>query len=156
MSKTAALLRPLGFEELAYHTSRPPTVSDIALATSKALCEGGNSKRTINIAAASYVALSGAQYGSSGRTRTCDPTINSRLLYQLSYRGISNDQKQRLSHLAHYVWPASHSSKSEGWWAVQDSNLRPPVCKTDALPTELTAHKFHVLNCKEKIRASQK
>ena len=20
------------------------------------------------------------------------------------------------------------------WWAVQDSNLRPPVCKTDALP----------------------
>lgn len=25
------------------------------------------------------------------------------------------------------------------WWAVQDSNLRPPVCKTDALPTELTA-----------------
>ena len=25
--------------------------------------------------------------GSSGRTRTCDPAINSRLLYQLSYRG---------------------------------------------------------------------
>lgn len=25
------------------------------------------------------------------------------------------------------------------WWAVQDSNLRPPVCKTDALPAELTA-----------------
>src|ERR1043165_5988872 len=21
-----------------------------------------------------------------------------------------------------------------GWWAVQGSNLRPPVCKTDALP----------------------
>lgn len=28
---------------------------------------------------------------------------------------------------------------NEDWWAVQDSNLRPPVCKTDALPTELTA-----------------
>jgi hypothetical protein len=25
--------------------------------------------------------------GSSGRTRTCDLTINSRMLYQLSYRG---------------------------------------------------------------------
>jgi hypothetical protein len=25
------------------------------------------------------------------------------------------------------------------WWAVLDSNQRPPVCKTDALPTELTA-----------------
>ncbi len=25
--------------------------------------------------------------GSAGRTRTCDPAINSRLLYQLSYRG---------------------------------------------------------------------
>ena len=30
----------------------------------------------------------GLLFGSSGRTRTCDPTINSRLLYQLSYRGI--------------------------------------------------------------------
>ncbi len=27
--------------------------------------------------------------GSSGRTRTCDLTINSRVLYQLSYRGIN-------------------------------------------------------------------
>ena len=25
--------------------------------------------------------------GSSGRTRTCDKSVNSRLLYQLSYRG---------------------------------------------------------------------
>ena len=24
------------------------------------------------------------------------------------------------------------------WWVVQGSNLRPPACKTDALPTELT------------------
>lgn len=29
-----------------------------------------------------------AKIGSSGRTRTCDLTINSRLLYQLSYRGM--------------------------------------------------------------------
>ena len=27
------------------------------------------------------------KYGSLGRTRTCDPMINSHLLYQLSYRG---------------------------------------------------------------------
>ncbi len=25
--------------------------------------------------------------GSAGRTRTCDPVVNSHLLYQLSYRG---------------------------------------------------------------------
>jgi hypothetical protein len=31
--------------------------------------------------------------GSSGRTRTCDPAINSRLLYQLSYRGMNNNQE---------------------------------------------------------------
>ena len=34
---------------------------------------------------------------------------------------------------------ASRSYIVAKWWAVQDSNLRPPVCKTDALPTELTA-----------------
>ena len=56
--------------------------------------------------------------GSSDRTRTCDLTINSRVLYQLSYRGIHLPVK---------------------WWAVLDSNQRPPVCKTDALPAELTA-----------------
>jgi hypothetical protein len=27
------------------------------------------------------------EYGSPGRTRTCDQPVNSRLLYQLSYRG---------------------------------------------------------------------
>lgn len=32
-------------------------------------------------------------------------------------------------------------NKISKWWAVQDSNLRPPVCKTEALPTELTALK---------------
>lgn len=25
------------------------------------------------------------------------------------------------------------------WWAVQDLNLWPPPCESDALPTELTA-----------------
>ena len=32
------------------------------------------------------------QFGSSGRTRTCDQLINSQLLYQLSYRGISKSE----------------------------------------------------------------
>jgi hypothetical protein len=27
-----------------------------------------------------------------------------------------------------------HPAKVILWWAVQGSNLRPPVCKTDALP----------------------
>ena len=27
-----------------------------------------------------------------------------------------------------------------GWWGVQGSNLWPPACKADALPTELTPH----------------
>lgn len=42
---------------------------------------------------------------------------------------------------------------------MQDSNLRPPVCKTDALPAELTARgsrKLHELNCKVKGNQSQK
>ena len=32
--------------------------------------------------------LTTAMIGSPNRTRTCDPMINSHLLYQLSYRGI--------------------------------------------------------------------
>ena len=31
--------------------------------------------------------MEGADRGSPGRTRTCDKAVNSRLLYQLSYRG---------------------------------------------------------------------
>ncbi len=30
--------------------------------------------------------------GSPGRTRTCDKSVNSRLLYQLSYRGTPADE----------------------------------------------------------------
>jgi hypothetical protein len=46
----------------------------------------------------------------------------------------------------------------EVWWAVQDSNLRPPVCKTDALPTELTAPNISLndQNCKVNQGESQK
>lgn len=42
------------------------------------------------------------------------------------------------------------------WWAVQDSNLRPPVCKTDALPAELTALIFNGLNFKGNPGLSQR
>ena len=31
------------------------------------------------------------------------------------------------------------------WWAVLDSNQRPPQCQCDALPTALTAHKIFKL-----------
>jgi hypothetical protein len=39
-------------------------------------------------------------------------------------------------HPAKVVWgqPQRKESAGPGWWAVQGSNLRPPVCKTDALP----------------------
>lgn len=35
-----------------------------------------------------------AYRSSRGRTRTCDPTVNSRLLYQLSYAGIVNSNEK--------------------------------------------------------------
>jgi hypothetical protein len=34
-------------------------------------------------------------------------------------------------------WPATRSSKSEGWWSRTGSNRRPPACKAGALPAEL-------------------
>jgi hypothetical protein len=41
-------------------------------------------------------ALSMAESESSGgRTRTCDPTVNSRLLYQLSYAGKSPQREEK-------------------------------------------------------------
>jgi hypothetical protein len=39
----------------------------------------------------------------------------------------------------HLIGSPSRSSKSEGWWAVTDSNRRLSACKADALPAELTA-----------------
>src|SRR6266700_7500602 len=36
---------------------------------------------------------------SRGRTRTCDPPVNSRLLYQLSYSGMSAGQISRMGRL---------------------------------------------------------
>ena len=76
------------------------------------------------------------KYGSSGRTRTCDLTINSRVLYQLSYRGMHNFNAKPAILL---IYGHTNRSLGKGWWAMQDSNLRPPVCKTGALPTELIA-----------------
>ena len=72
--------------------------------------------------------------------------------------------------LSKEIWPASHFISSlrhsklacpnlktmftglslgNDWWAVLDSNQRPPVCKTDAIPTELTALKQGNLQTKE-------
>src|SRR5262249_22508526 len=36
-------------------------------------------------------------------------------------------------------WPKGLAPAS-AWWAMTDSNRRPPRCKRDALPTELIAH----------------
>ena len=54
-----------------------------------------------------------APYGSSGRTRTDDPPVNGRILYQLSYRGIYGGKSGIRTHGA--------------------SSRRPPVFKTDAI-----------------------
>ena len=38
------------------------------------------------------------QRSSGGRTRTCDPTVNSRLLYQLSYAGKNSSEEEKKSY----------------------------------------------------------
>ena len=43
-----------------------------------------HAKRPLN---SRYDRDSGGRFNSRGRTRTCDPLINSQLLYQLSYTG---------------------------------------------------------------------
>src|SRR5882724_11565765 len=40
--------------------------------------------------------------------------------------------------------PAFTRFASEGWWAMTDSNRRPPRCKRGALPTELIARADHM------------
>ncbi len=35
----------------------------------------------------------------------------------------------------------NYHSRQYKWWALQDSNLRPPPCKGGALPAELSARK---------------
>lgn len=42
------------------------------------------------------------------------------------------------------------SQRVKFWWAVQDSNLRPTECKSDALPTELTA-RLHSISTRKEI-----
>ena len=41
------------------------------------------------------------QSGSPGRIRTSDPTVNSRLLCQLSYRGVEKNPKSNVKSLLH-------------------------------------------------------
>jgi hypothetical protein len=46
----------------------------------------------------------------------------------------TSDVTGRRSNQLNYHPAESLSCGSKPWWAVQDSNLWPPVCKTDALP----------------------
>lgn len=39
-----------------------------------------------------------------------------------------------------------NAEKKMFWWTVPDSNRPPPVCKTGALPDELTAHESKIEN----------
>lgn len=56
-------------------------------------------------------------FGRDGRAQTADPTIISRVLFQLSY-----------------------VSK---WWGSRDSNPEHPACKAGTLPVELLPHGTH-------------
>lgn len=52
---------------------------------------------------------------SGGRTRTCDPTVNSRLLYQLSYAGITPPKEEKKK-LPMAVW--SVNGMGRAWESV--------------------------------------
>ena len=41
------------------------------------------------------------------------------------------------------------------WWAVRDSNPRQSVCKTDTLPTELTARAFFLEEAAPAVKRRQ-
>jgi hypothetical protein len=49
--------------------------------------------------------------------------------------------------------PAMSTAWASEWWEVQDSNLRHPACKADALPAELTSPKRETSE-KERERAT--
>ncbi len=53
-----------------------------------------------------FAAQAAEVFGSPGRTRTSDPAVNSRLLYQLSYRGIGQSNLRFLRGLQH-AWGIS-------------------------------------------------
>jgi hypothetical protein len=59
--------------------------------------------------------------GGHGRARTFSFLFVGEALYPLSYAPLC-------------------SPVLGNWWSRQDSNLRPPVCKTGALPIELQPH----------------
>ena len=89
-------------------------------------------------------------FGGQRGNRTPDTGIFSPLLYRLSYLtkkiwrpGWGSDPRP-------LAWQASvltsWTTRPNKWWALQGSNLWPPACKADALPTELSAHSsWHVL-----------
>ena len=63
--------------------------------------------------------------------------VTGRRYNRLNYRSaIPVVQAQRNFRVSSRERPAG---AGEAWWAVRGLNPRPPACKADALPTELTA-----------------
>ena len=69
---------------------------------------------------------------------------------ELSGQQIKKWRPGRGSNPRPLAWQASvltnwttRPKKYKKWWALQGSNLWPPACKADALPTELSAHSIH-------------
>ena len=99
------------------------------------------------------------EFGSEHWIRTSDLAVNSRLLYQLSYFGISYGGPWKIRTPSPRIWnpgcmpsqsrPITSERYSPGiqrypntncWWKLAESNPRPSACKADALPIELSPH----------------
>ena len=84
------------------------------------------------------------QNGSSSRTRTYDRSVNSRLLYQLSYRGMYGAGNEirtrdpRLGKAVLYRWAIPACT----WCLRTESNCRHTDFQSVALPTELPRHEW--------------
>ena len=82
--------------------------------------------------------------GSSSRTRTYDRSVNSRLLYRLSYRGMYGAGNEirtrdpRLGKAVLYRW----AIPAYKWCLRTESNCRHTDFQSVALPTELPRHKW--------------
>jgi hypothetical protein len=79
-----------------------------------------------------------------GVAQACDRQAWSSQIYPIAQEGWSAIEKSRRGHPIFAARQSGigrllHRHMSATWWAVTGSNRRPPRCKRDALPTELTA-----------------
>ena len=73
---------------------------------------------------------------SGGRTRTCDPTVNSRLLYQLSYAGKTpvNREKKKLPRPSWSVNGLPACSRGDALASTRHPDFAAPLASSCPLP----------------------